>query len=227
MWTSILLIAAAYLWGSIPTAYLLARYKYGIDIRKYGSGNVGASNLMPHTGRTVAMLLGTFDSIGKGTLPILLLKLLGQEPWVQAAAGLAVVFAHNWSPYIRFTGGRGVATTIGVVLGYLMWPEFLILTVVMGLLGRVLFNELGFWTFIAMVSLPVLALIFGRPPEIIYACIGMSLLLLAKRLTANWESPRNNYPLSIVFFCRVLWDRDVPRRNDWVKRRPQVAEPPI
>ncbi|MBM3945552.1 MAG: hypothetical protein FJ317_08725, partial [SAR202 cluster bacterium] len=99
MWTPLILIVAAYIWGAIPTAYLMAKYRYGIDIRRFGSGNVGASNLMPHSGRTIAMLLGTFDSLGKGTAPILLCKLLGQEPWVMAAVGLDLIFGHNWSPY--------------------------------------------------------------------------------------------------------------------------------
>lgn len=237
MWTALTLIVAAYVLGAIPSAYLMARFKYGIDIRQFGSGNVGASNLIPHTGRIVAILLGMFDCFGKGMLLILLARILGQEPWVQAAMGLTVVFAHNWSPYIRFTGGRGAAATIGVLFGYLMIPELAILTVFMllgspvlkfrGLVGRVIFNEAGFWTFIALLSFPALAFVFNRPTEIIYACIGISLLLLGKRLTANWESPQSKYPLHVVFFCRIMLDRDVPRKDDWVERKPRSSESPI
>ena len=86
-----LIILAAYLWGAIPSAYLVGRYLKGIDIRDYGSGNVGAANIGEHVGKWTALLLGTFDSIGKGTLPILLAKLTDQSLAVQAGVGLVTI----------------------------------------------------------------------------------------------------------------------------------------
>ncbi len=220
MLVSGLIIAAAYVWGSIPSAYLVGRHRKGVDLRDYGSGNVGASNLMALAGRKTGLLLGVFDSLGKGMLPVLLAKLLDQSFEVQMWVGIVSIVGHNWSPFIRFTGGRGVATTIGVVVGFFMWREVLLLTVVLGLLGRVVFNEFGFWTLVAMVLLPVLAFVFGQPAELVYFGIGSAVLLMFKRLTANWEAPRGGYHPLMVLAYRALWDRDVPKRVQWVQRRP-------
>ena len=215
----VLAVVGAYLWGGIPTSYLVARFQHGIDIRKFGSGNVGSSNLMTASGWRVGVLIGMFDSLGKGMAPILIARLLGLDLWTQAAMGMALVAGHNWSPYLRLTGGRGVATTIGVVLGLLMWKEFLLLTVVMGGAGRLVVNDMSSLTLAAMVLLPVLALVFGQPPEIVYATLVMSLLLLIKRLTGNFETPATDrYPLYVVLACRLLWDRDVPDRKGWMAR---------
>ena len=224
MLEGILFIAGAYLWGAIPTAYLVSRYRKGIDIRRYGSGNVGAANVMTHVGMREGWLLGTFDCLAKGTLPVAMANLLDQSYAVQAGTGLAVIAGHNWSLYIRFTGGRGVATAVGVVLGAFMWPEFLILTAVLGGFGQLIFRETGMWTFISMLLLPVLAFVFDRPPEIMYMTLGIDGLLILKRLTANWQPLSSEYPLIVVMGCRILWDRDVPRKIHWTGRRPPSEE---
>lgn len=216
----ILLIVGSYLWAAIPTAYLVARYRKGIDIRRYGSGNMGATNVMTHVGKRTGFLLGTFDCLGKGTLPVVAANLMDQSLAVQAGAGLAAIAGHNWSPYVGFTGGRGVATAIGVVFGFQMWYEFLILAFVMGAIGLLLFRETGFWTFMSMLALPVLAFIFDRPPEVLYMTLGIGGLLVLKRLTANWERPTSQYPLANILVYRVLWDRDVPKKAEWTRRRP-------
>ncbi len=211
-------VAGSYMWGGIPTSYLVARMRHGIDIRTVGSGNVGASNLMKTSGWKLGSLIGAFDSLGKGMAPILLAKLVGLDIWTQMAMGLALVAGHNWAPYLRLTGGRGVSVTIGVVLGLLMWKEFLILAVVMGGIGRLLVDDMSLLTLVAMILLPVLALVFGQPPQVVYACAGMGGLLLAKRLTGNFERPSGHLPLHVVMACRLLWDRDIPDRKTWMDR---------
>ena len=219
-----LLIAVSYLWGAVPTTYLAGRYRMGIDLRQYGSGNVGAANFMAHVGKKTGFILGAFDCLAKGSAPLLIARLLDQGAGVQMGMGLAAIAGHNWSPYLRFTGGRGVATAVGVVLGALMWPEFLILTVVMGGLGYLIFKESGFWTFISLLILPVLAFLFGREPEIFYMTIGIGALLIGKRLTSNWESPAAGISLIRVMVYRALWDRDVPRKGQWTQRGPMTGE---
>ena len=221
MLTSALLIGGSYLWAAIPTAYLVARIRKGIDIRDFGSGNVGATNVMEHVGKWTGFGLGAFDCLAKGTSPVVLGWLLDESLSVRVAAGLVAIAAHNWSPYLRLTGGRGIATAVGVVLGFSMWPEFLILTVVMGFFGTLMFRETGFWTFIAILALPLLAFLFDRQTEILYMTLMIGLLLLLKRLTANWESPVNGYPLAKVLAFRIIWDRDVPDKADWTNRRPR------
>ena len=218
--TAALLVAGAYLWGAVPVSYLVARYRKGIDIRDYGSGNVGATNLMTHVGPWTGFLVGVFDCLAKGTLPVLIARYTLDLPLsLQAAAGLAAIAGHSWSPYLMFTGGRGVATAIGVLLGFFMWKEMLVIAVILGM-GRVVFHETGLWTFVSMLALPVLAVIFGEKPEVLMMTLGIGALLMAKRLTANWERPDPGYPVMRVLAYRALWDRDVPRKQQWTGRQP-------
>lgn len=219
-------IAGAYLWGGIPTSYLVARFQHGIDIRNVGSGNVGSSNLMKTSGWKMGSFIGAVDSLVKGMAPILIAWAAGLGPWTQMGMAAALVAGHNWSPYLRLTGGRGVATTIGVVLGLLMWKEFLLLAVVMGGVGRLLVDDMSLLTLIAMILLPVLAVVFGQPPEVVYACLAMSSLLLIKRLTGNFERPVGTHPVHVAMACRILWDRDIPDRRTWMDRNLSPGPPP-
>ena len=218
-----LIIGGAYLVGSIPSAFLLVRSMKGIDIRSYGSGTAGATNVMVHAGWWTGVSLGTFDSLVKGTLPVVVARLFDQSLGVQAAAGLVAVVGHNWSPFLRFTGGRGVATALGVVLGFPLWGEYLILTVVIGLIGRLLYKDTGFWTLVALVALPVMTLIFDRPLEIVLTSVCIGLLLMAKRLIGNREPRTSTYSMPLVLIYRLVWDRDVPRKARWTTRDPQES----
>ena len=217
-------VICAYLWGAIPSAYLVAKYVKGIDIREFGSGNVGASNVSLHVGKVAGFLQGLFDFAAKGFLPVALAGILERDDAVRAAVGLAAIAGHNWSPYLRFTGGRGVAAAIGAVLGFGMWPEFAILLVSVGIVGRVLKRDTGFWTLVAVVALPILAYLFDRPAEMLAMCAGILVLLMAKRLTANWEPlPAGTQALQVLLL-RALFDRDVPRQESWTDRRPRSVE---
>ena len=221
MLIAVLLIVGSYLFGAIPTAYLVARYFRGVDIRDFGSGNVGATNVMTHVGWWHGFLQGMWDCLVKGALPVFLAQVLDQGLAVQAAAGLVAIAGHNWSPYLGFTGGRGVATAIGLLFGSQLWPEFIVLTLVLGLIGRLLLKDTGLSTLVALIFLPVFAIIFDRPPEIFYMVLGIGVLLILKRLTANWEPPVRDYPLPQVLMFRALWDRDVPKQAQWTERNPQ------
>jgi len=113
----------AYLLGAIPTGYLLARFK-GIDIRKVGSGNIGATNVYRCVGKSWGILTFVFDFL-KGYLSAALLPLLVQC-WVNESYGVSfsvlfgclAVAGHNWPVYLRFRGGKGMATGAGALLGF-------------------------------------------------------------------------------------------------------------
>ncbi len=110
----IMVIAVAYLIGSIPTGLLLGKV-YGIDVRKEGSGNIGATNLY----RTVGRKVGIFTLIGdclKGLLPVLMVKSSSFPPELAAWVGLAAFCGHVFSLFLKFKGGKGVATALGVFL---------------------------------------------------------------------------------------------------------------
>ncbi len=117
-WTHILalciVIGAAYLIGSIPTGLLLGK-AYGVDVRKEGSGNIGATNLYRTVGRKVGIITLIGDCL-KGLLPVLLVKSSSFPPEFAAWVGLAAFCGHVFSIFLKFKGGKGVATALGVFL---------------------------------------------------------------------------------------------------------------
>ena len=122
------LILASYLLGSVPAAYLAARLSRGIDIRLYGSGNVGFSNLAKFTSKTVAIPVFVFD-LAKGMAMVLLARLLGLGTVQQVIIGLAAIIGHNWSVFLRFSGGRGILTALGVILVLAPWLALILLAI--------------------------------------------------------------------------------------------------
>jgi glycerol-3-phosphate acyltransferase PlsY len=115
------LVLAGYLLGAVPVGLLVGRMVGGIDLRDHGSRRTGATNALRALGRGSAAAVLLLD-IGKGLAAVLLARALyqagpaGSPDWVAAATGLAAVIGHNWSAYIGFRGGRGVATTGGGLL---------------------------------------------------------------------------------------------------------------
>jgi glycerol-3-phosphate acyltransferase PlsY len=105
-------VAVAYLVGSIPFAYLLSRRR-GVDLRQVGSGNVGASNVLRTSGVRTAALAMVLDGV-KGALAVIVAQRLASGPAVPVAAGLVSVIGHIYPVWLRFRGGKGVATAAGV-----------------------------------------------------------------------------------------------------------------
>ena len=108
------LLLGSYLLGSIPFGYLVCRAKK-LNIREIGSGNIGATNVYRALGFKWAVLVGLLD-LGKGALPTLLATQLMESQILFLIVGIAAIAGHNWPVFLGFKGGRGVATTGGVVL---------------------------------------------------------------------------------------------------------------
>jgi glycerol-3-phosphate acyltransferase PlsY len=113
--TLFLWLLGAYLVGAIPTSYLAGRYGAGIDLREHGSKNLGATNVYRVLGWKYAIPVGLFD-VAKGAVPVLLVTPRAEQAWVPLAVGIAAVLGHVFSVFMRFRGGKGVATAAGVVL---------------------------------------------------------------------------------------------------------------
>lgn len=109
------ILTCGYLLGSVPFGILVGRALYGVDPRTVGSGNIGTANSMRAFGRTGAVLVLLGD-VFKGALPTFVAVHFLDAPWMAASVGLATVIGHNWSVFLRFRGGKGVATTLGVVI---------------------------------------------------------------------------------------------------------------
>jgi len=107
-------VLLAYLMGAIPTGVLVARLR-GIDIQRTGSGNIGATNVLRAVGPGAAVVVVLVDPL-KGVLAVLVPSMLGLGPWWVAAAALAAVVGNSFNVFLRFRGGKGVATSLGVFL---------------------------------------------------------------------------------------------------------------
>lgn len=110
-----LAIPVAYLLGAIPTGYLFGKFWRGIDVRKYGSGGTGFTNVMRTLGKPAAVTVLAID-IAKGAIPVLIVSLVTDVEIIRACAGSAAVIGHVYPIYTKFEGGRGVATAFGALL---------------------------------------------------------------------------------------------------------------
>jgi len=117
----VLFILLSYLMGAIPTSHWVGRGIYGIDLRQHGSGNLGATNVYRVLGWKAALPVMLVD-IGKGFVPAWIFPRLDDAAWTWALAyGTAAVLGHVYSVWVRFKGGKGVATSGGVLLGLAPW----------------------------------------------------------------------------------------------------------
>jgi len=110
----------AYVLGAIPFGYLLVRLKTGGDIRAQGSGNIGATNVMRASGVRAGVLVALLDML-KGALSVLLAERLSPSAAAPAVAGFAAIVGHIYPIWLRFRGGKGVATGLGVSLALAPW----------------------------------------------------------------------------------------------------------
>ncbi len=158
MWT-VLLVSAAYVVGSLPIGVWVG-HSVGVDVRRAGSGNIGATNVARTAGRR-AGLLTLLGDVAKGLVPTLLAWFTLDGPWAVALTGLAAVLGHLFSVFLRFSGGKGVATAFGALV---------VLTPVAALLSAALFVGIAFLTgYISLASmlgaaiLPLAATVCGYP----------------------------------------------------------------
>ena len=169
-------IILAYLIGSIPTAYVLAKGLLGVDIRQHGSGNVGATNVFRVLGKGPGCLVLLIDIL-KGIVAVSILPdLMGLTHMVHLVLlAMAVVCGHNWTIFLQFKGGKGVATTLGVLIG---------LTVKMAVIRPVVVCVILIWvasflvtrmvsvaSMAAATSLPIVMVLTNQ--EFVLICLGV------------------------------------------------------
>jgi len=212
---SILLVIVGYLLGSIPSAYVAGKWLKGVDLRWRGSGTVSGTGVYYHAARWAVVPVGLFD-IAKASLSTWVGLRLGLGLPIALAAGLAAVIGHDWPLYLRFKGGRGISPFIGVSLVVFPWgfPWLLAFLAI----GRVL-NYTAVVALLGIGSLPLLTWWLGKPPAVTWACVGMVLLTVIKRLEANrLPLPPPGPERRRVLLRRLLLDRDTRARDAWVHR---------
>jgi len=215
-----LLIVGAYLLGSVPAAYLAVKWSRGIDIRREGTGTVGAANVLRLAPKWLAIPVTIFD-IGKGALTVWVAQLLGLGAAEQVTVGIVTVVGHNWPVFLRFQGGRGVFTTLGVITMLSPWLGLimLVLAYILAPLRRV---SLG--VFLALVSLPIFSWFLSQPLGIeerlpvTLGFVALALIGLLKRLVASRTPLSKSVPLRQLLLNRLLFDRDIRDREAWIRQ---------
>lgn len=114
----LVILILSYCIGGIPFGYLIAKAVKKIDIRKFGSGNIGATNVTRVVGKKWGITVFFLDFL-KGLIPLLLLHLFifHPSPLIQITVAIGAIAGHNWTPFLRFKGGKGVSTSLGVIAG--------------------------------------------------------------------------------------------------------------
>ena len=178
-------ILLSYLIGAIPTAYLLGKLK-GIDLRQHGSGNIGATNAWRVLGKKIGVITLLLDIL-KGLAAVIVIaryfpfRMIGDLFLRELICGLAAILGHNFPFYLKFRGGKGVATSLGVFLG--LAPK---LVGVVFFLWVVIFFLTGYVSSASMVAgllLPVFSFLFAYPAAMHWFSLGLGILILIQHRT--------------------------------------------
>ncbi len=183
-------VIISYLIGSIPTAYLFTRAIKGVDIRKVGSGNVGATNALRVLGKGWGGAI-LFIDILKGLLPVVFLGnyIQPRTDFIQAhnlliIIGLSSICGHNWTIFLGFRGGKGVATTLGVLLGLAFKVPglgyALSLTVLCWFICFFLSRIISLSSVFAAFVFPFLTMFFKQPPTVKLLGVLLSLFIILR-----------------------------------------------
>jgi len=183
-------IVIGYMLGTIPSGYLVAKL-HGVNIQQVGSGNIGATNVLRALGVVPAVIVVVLDPL-KGAVATALPLLLGVGPWGAALAGLAVVLGNNFNVLLGFRGGKGIATSIGVML--VLEPLVALFCIVLGVFTILVSRYVSLGSLVGMVALPLFLIARGSHPA--YLLLGFALTALAvvrhlanvRRLMAGSES---------------------------------------
>jgi glycerol-3-phosphate acyltransferase PlsY len=175
-------MAGCYLLGGIPVGVLIARSQ-GVDLRKVGSGNIGATNLFRALGAKWGLIGFALDTL-KGFIPVLACAKLGLTGWALGAAGLAAVVGHCFTPYLRFAGGKGVATSLGVAFA-LYWPAGLV-PLLVWIAVTAVWRYVSLGSVVALPTAPVIAALLGAPGPLV-AAMGAAAVLCVTRHISNLE----------------------------------------
>jgi len=205
----------------VPSSYLVARAR-GIDLRKQGTQQVGGGNLWRTTSRKLGLIVGIFDFF-KGMLMMLIALRLGLDAGQQLAVGLAAVAGHNWSVFLRFHGGRGVATSLGIIIilplinNITPWTTIAFFAI--GAAVITITRRSPVPIFVAMVILPIASAIFREPLSVTMGYLAMALIIIIKRLTAQPATEARSIGMGHLLLNRLLFDRDIGDRKAWVHRK--------
>ena len=216
------LYIGSYLLGSIPTAYLIGRLIKGVDIRGYGSGNVGSANLYEHVGKRWVVPLVAVEMLVKGALPIwvgLYVLDIDRSSAYLIGPPLLAIAGNNWSAFLKLQGGRGIAVTGGTLLA--LSPVLFLASCAIAVVGWKATKSSGLWVLISLILLPLWAYLVHDNLNLVWYCLGLLGIVVLKRLSSNWTPFPEGVSRRRVLFNRMVRDRDVSDRTGWVRRIPE------
>jgi glycerol-3-phosphate acyltransferase PlsY len=151
--TQLLSVAVSYLIGAVPFGLIFTKYFSNVDVRTIGSGNIGATNVLRASGKKAAILTLLADGL-KGLLPVLIVQFLFNDDLTTALTGTATVLGHIFPIYLKFKGGKGVATSFGVVLA--VAPLIGLACIIVWLLAAFLWKYSSLSALIAFACYPII-----------------------------------------------------------------------
>ncbi|MDP2938110.1 MAG: glycerol-3-phosphate 1-O-acyltransferase PlsY [Candidatus Omnitrophota bacterium] len=184
-------ILISYLIGSIPTAYIFGRVLKGIDIRKFGSGNVGATNALRVLGKPAGIAVLVLDIL-KGFVVVFFLgniivaRITGipDDITTRVLLGLSCICGHNWTIFLKLKGGKGMATTLGVLLGLTVKVAGLKLIFVMVILTWlvvfIITRIVSLASMISGIALPVYMFLLKQPSILIYSSVLLCIFIILR-----------------------------------------------
>ncbi len=226
MITWILLIIASYLVGAIPLSYLAGRSR-GVDLRKHGTQQVGGGNLWRTASKRLGLTVGMLDFF-KGMLMVLIAWRLGLDAGEQLAVGLAVVVGHNWPVFLRFHGGRGIATCLGIIIilplinDITPWASVAFFAA--AIITIIFTHRTPVPILVGMIMLPVFSAIFHEEISVTMGFVAMTLIVIIKRLTAQPAAEARTIGMGRLLWNRLLYDRDIGDRKAWIHRKRVVKK---
>lgn len=197
----ILILLAAYLIGGIPFGYLLVRWRNGTDVRTQGSGNIGATNVLRTTGKAMGIVTLLLD-IGKGAVAVWLMDSFteGNPLWMSLAA-LAVILGHAFPVFLKFQGGKAVASFVGAFLYLAPGPLGAIIILFVAVLGVTKYVSLASMVGALLFPLACWLLVQPPPPILVAAIVGGAFIIWRHR--ANWNRLRAGNENTLSFAKRA------------------------
>ena len=220
----IILVLGAYLLGSVPVSNIAAKLSKGIDLREYGTGQVGGGNLWRMTSWEVALPVTLFD-IFKGAVMVLAADSIGLDISRQLIVGMAAIIGHNWSVFLRFNGGRGLGTAGGVVIilpiinEITPWATIAFVAIIV--IGRLVMHSSPLPVLIAFATLPVTSWWWDMSLSVMLVFLVILIVVVLKRLMAQGTAETVSISKRRLFLYRLLYDRDIPDRKAWMYRKPK------
>lgn len=169
-----LAVVMAYLIGSIPFALLLAR-RSGADLRRSGSGNLGAANVLRVSGVRTGVTVAALD-IAKGAASVIVAQRLGGGPGTAALAGFAAIVGHIYPVWLRFRGGKGVATACGVFS--VLTPVAIPASIAIFIITVWITKYISLGSVVGVMALPPIAYALGAPADTLFAAMAAATLIV-------------------------------------------------